>query len=48
MVLTAVGQTLEFAAMARAPRYIPGDIDRHEFAKCLRDVIMAVFGIRYD
>ncbi len=45
--MLTVGQTLEFAAMARAPRHIPGGISRPEFAKYLRDVIMAVFGISH-
>jgi len=43
--MLTVGQTLEFAAQARAPRYIPGGIDRKVFAAYQRDVIMAVFGI---
>ncbi|KAF8851269.1 putative ABC transporter [Acephala macrosclerotiorum] len=42
-----VGQTLEFAAQARAPRHIPGGISRQEFARYLRDVIMAIFGISH-
>ena len=42
-----VGDTLEFAARARAPRHIPGGIDRKLFAKHLRDVIMATFGISH-
>jgi len=42
-----VGQTLEFAAQARAPRHIPGGIDRQDFARRQRDVIMAVFGISH-
>lgn len=44
--LTA-GQTLEFAAQARAPRHIPGGISRQEYARYQRDVIMAVFGISH-
>jgi ATP-binding cassette subfamily G (WHITE) protein 2 (PDR) len=43
----SVGQTLEFAAIARAPRYIPGGISRDEYARCSRDVIMASFGISH-
>ncbi|KAH8789417.1 AtrD, ABC-transporter [Hyaloscypha sp. PMI_1271] len=40
-----VGQTLEFAARARAPRNrIPG-VTREQYAKHMRDVIMAVFGL---
>ncbi|KAI9688528.1 MAG: hypothetical protein M1822_001477 [Bathelium mastoideum] len=42
-----VGDTLEFAARARAPRHIPGGVDRRTFAKHLRDVIMATFGISH-
>lgn len=42
-----VGQTLEFAAEARSPRYIPGGISRQEYARYMRDVIMAVFGISH-
>ncbi|KAL9097316.1 MAG: hypothetical protein Q9165_000743 [Trypethelium subeluteriae] len=42
-----VGDTLEFAARARAPRHIPGGIDRKDFARHLRDVIMATFGISH-
>ena len=43
----SVGQTLEFAAIARAPRYIPGGISRDEYARRSRDVIMASFGISH-
>lgn len=43
----SVGQTLEFAAMARAPRHIPGGLPRVQYAQLLRDVIMAVFGISH-
>lgn len=42
-----VGETLEFAALARSPRVIPGNVDRRVFAKHLRDVLMSVFGIRH-
>lgn len=45
--MLSVGQTLEFAAEARAPRYIPGDISRKDFARTLRDVTMASFGISH-
>ncbi|KAJ5671108.1 hypothetical protein N7507_000235 [Penicillium longicatenatum] len=45
--MLTVHQTLEFAALARAPRYIPGDIDRRAYARNLCDVLMAVFGIRH-
>jgi ABC-type multidrug transport system ATPase subunit len=45
--MLTVGQTLEFAAQARAPRHIPGGIGRIEYARYLRDVIMAMFGISH-
>jgi ATP-binding cassette, subfamily G (WHITE), member 2, PDR len=45
--MLTVGETLEFAAQARAPRHIPGDVSRQEYARCLLDVIMAVFGISH-
>ncbi|TVY20600.1 ABC transporter CDR4 [Lachnellula arida] len=42
-----VGQTLEFAAQARAPRNrIPG-VTRDQYAAHMRDVIMAVFGLAH-
>ncbi|KAG9231760.1 putative ABC transporter CDR4 [Amylocarpus encephaloides] len=42
-----VGQTLEFAAQARAPRNrIPG-VTRDQYAAHMRDVIMAVFGLTH-
>lgn len=45
-VLT-VGETLYFAALARAPRTIPGGLSREEYATHQRDVIMAMFGISH-
>lgn len=42
-----VGDTLYFAALARAPRIIPGGVSREEYAEHLRDVIMAMFGISH-
>lgn len=45
--MLTVGQTLSFAAQARAPRHIPGGITRQAYADHLRDVIMAVFGISH-
>ncbi|KAK4906041.1 Multidrug resistance protein, partial [Elasticomyces elasticus] len=42
-----VGDTLYFAARARAPRHLPGDVSKKEYAEHLRDVIMAVFGIAH-
>ena len=45
--MLSVGDTLSFAARARAPRHIPGGVSRNEYADHLRDVIMAVFGISH-
>jgi len=42
-----VGDTLNFAAQARAPRTIPGGLSRKLYATYARDVIMAVFGISH-
>lgn len=41
----SVGDTLYFAALARAPRIIPGGVSRERYAKHLRDVIMTMYGI---
>jgi ABC-type multidrug transport system ATPase subunit len=42
-----VGQTLEFAALARTPsNRLPG-VSRQMYARHLRDVVMAVFGISH-
>lgn len=43
----SVGDTLLFAASARAPRNIPGGIPKHTFVTHLRDVVMAMFGISH-
>ncbi|EXJ82897.1 ATPase [Capronia epimyces CBS 606.96] len=43
----SVGDTLYFAARARAPRHIPGGVSRDTYASHMRDVIMATFGIRH-
>lgn len=43
----SVGDTLYFAARARAPQTIPGGISREKYAEHLRDVIMAMFGISH-
>lgn len=45
--MLSVGDTLEFAAKARAPRDIPGGLDRKTWALHLRDVVMATFGISH-
>ncbi|WVQ84197.1 hypothetical protein IAT38_006348 [Cryptococcus sp. DSM 104549] len=42
-----VGQTLSFAAEARAPRNPPGGISKRHYADRLRDVVMSVFGISH-
>ncbi|KAJ9247238.1 hypothetical protein DTO207G8_8210 [Paecilomyces variotii] len=42
-----VGDTLFFAARARAPRYIPGGATVNQYAAHMRDVIMAMFGISH-
>jgi ATP-binding cassette, subfamily G (WHITE), member 2, PDR len=43
--MLTVGDTLSFAARARAPRNIPGGIDKWTYATHMRDIVMAVFGI---
>lgn len=45
--MLTVGETLYFAARARAPRHIPGGATVHQFAEHMRDVIMAIFGISH-
>ncbi|TVY82747.1 ZEB2-regulated ABC transporter [Lachnellula suecica] len=45
--MLTVGQTLDFAAQARAPRETPGGATRSEYSRLLRDVIMAKFGINH-
>lgn len=45
--MLSVGDTLSFAARARAPRHIPGGVDRTAYANHNRDVIMAIFGISH-
>jgi ABC-type multidrug transport system ATPase subunit len=45
--MMTVGDTLTFAARARAPRMIPGGVSRNEWAQHLRDVVMATFGISH-
>ncbi|KAJ9493403.1 Multidrug resistance protein [Exophiala xenobiotica] len=42
-----VGDTLYFAAQARAPRVLPTGITKERYAERLRDVVMATFGIRH-
>jgi len=43
----SVGDTLTFAAHARAPRQIPDGVSKNLFANHLRDVVMALFGISH-
>ncbi|KAF2718209.1 ATP-binding cassette multidrug transporter [Polychaeton citri CBS 116435] len=43
----SVGDTLDFAARARAPRNPPGGFSQAEWARHLRDVVMAAFGISH-
>ncbi|KAF2734272.1 putative multidrug resistance ABC transporter [Polyplosphaeria fusca] len=45
--MLTVGDTLYFAARARAPRHIPGGGTKYEYAQHMRDVIMAIFGISH-
>ncbi|KAF3939206.1 hypothetical protein ABW19_dt0205383 [Dactylella cylindrospora] len=45
--MLTVGDTLYFAALARAPRTIPGRVDRSVYAEHVRDVVMAMFGISH-
>jgi len=45
--MLSVGDTLAFAAMARAPRHLPGNVDKWTYATQTRDVIMAMFGITH-
>jgi len=42
-----VGQTLEFAALARTPDNRIGGVSREDYATHMRDVIMAVFGLSH-
>ncbi|KAL1652217.1 Multidrug resistance protein [Diplodia intermedia] len=42
-----VGDTLAFAARARAPRNTPGDVDPWTYANHMRDVVMAMYGISH-
>ncbi|KAK8188116.1 putative ABC transporter [Phyllosticta capitalensis] len=45
--MLTVGDTLIFAAHARAPRYLPGGVDRKRYAEHMRDVAMAMYGISH-
>ena len=43
----SVGDTLTFAALARAPSKLPRGVTKPQFANHLRDVVMAMFGISH-
>lgn len=45
--MLTVGDTLTFAARARAPRHVPGGVKSNEYADHMRDVFMATFGISH-
>lgn len=45
--MLTVGDTLTFAANARAPSHIPGNIPKSVFTNHVRDVVMAMFGISH-
>ncbi|KAI8628388.1 ABC transporter ABCl1 [Xylariaceae sp. FL1651] len=45
--MLTVGETLTFAAQARAPRHLPEGVDKVTYANHLRDVTMAMFGISH-
>jgi ATP-binding cassette subfamily G (WHITE) protein 2 (PDR) len=40
-----VGDTLYFAARARAPKHVPGNVSVKRYAEHMRDMIMSTFGI---
>ncbi|GKT42713.1 ZEB2-regulated ABC transporter 1 [Colletotrichum spaethianum] len=43
----SVGDTLEFASRARVPAWVPGGMTSNEYARTMRDVMMAAFGISH-
>lgn len=45
--MLSVGDTLSFAAHARAPRALPVGLKAQQYSNLLRDVIMAIFGISH-
>lgn len=45
--MLSVGDTLYFAARARAPRMTPGGVSKSTWARHMRDVVMATFGISH-
>lgn len=47
MPMLSVGDTLQFAALARSPRILSGGISRKVYAQKLAAVVMATFGISH-
>jgi ATP-binding cassette, subfamily G (WHITE), member 2, PDR len=45
--MLSVGDTLQFAALARSPRILPSGMSRESFAQHLAAVVMAAFGISH-
>lgn len=45
--MLTVGDTLTFAANARAPRHVPGGVPKSVYTNHVRDVTMAMFGISH-
>ncbi|KAH6666409.1 putative ABC transporter [Halenospora varia] len=45
--MLTVGDTLSFAARARAPRHAPGGVTQLQYSEHKRDAIMAIFGISH-
>ncbi|UKZ84353.1 ZEB2-regulated ABC transporter 1 [Trichoderma asperellum] len=45
--MLSVGDTLNFAAMARSPRTLPPGVNSSQFATHCRDVVMAMYGISH-
>ncbi|KAJ5917297.1 ABC multidrug transporter C [Penicillium verhagenii] len=43
----SVGDTLKFAALARAPRNRPEGVSREQYAEHMRDVVMAMLGLSH-
>ncbi|TDZ13625.1 ZEB2-regulated ABC transporter 1 [Colletotrichum orbiculare MAFF 240422] len=43
----SVGDTLEFASRARVPSRVPGGLSSKQYARIMRDVMMAAFGITH-
>lgn len=45
--MLSVSDTLQFAALARSPRILPGGMNRKSYAEHLSDAIMAAFGFSH-